>query len=89
VFSLIVEGAAESAGSGAGIVVRVIVGVLTAPLSALAASVLYFELRARLAGSVPGGGDPYPADPGPDGGASDLGDGPGAGRSDAERAFGG
>jgi hypothetical protein len=49
VFSLIVEGAAESAGSGAGIVVRVIVGVLTAPLSALAASVLYFELRARRA----------------------------------------
>jgi hypothetical protein len=40
------EVAADSAGTGVGIVVRVIVGVLTAPLSALAASVLYFELRA-------------------------------------------
>jgi len=40
------ELAAESGGTGLGIVVRVIVGVLTAPLSALAASVLYFELRA-------------------------------------------
>lgn len=61
--SIIIEGAAESAGSGAGIVVRVIVGVLTAPLSALAASVLYFELRGAPAvgGDVvtggPGGGD--------------------------------
>jgi hypothetical protein len=53
VFSLIIEGAAESAGSGAGIVVRVIVGVLTAPLSALAASVLYFELRGRHAAAAP------------------------------------
>jgi hypothetical protein len=39
------ELAAESAGTGVGIVVRVIVGVLTAPLAALAASVLYFQLR--------------------------------------------
>ena len=30
-----------------GIVARVVVGVLTAPLSALAAAVLYFELRRR------------------------------------------
>jgi hypothetical protein len=37
--------AADSAGSGAGIVVRVVVGVLTAPLSALGAAVLYFALR--------------------------------------------
>jgi hypothetical protein len=36
---------AEALGTGAGIVVRVVVGVLTAPLSALAAAVLYFELR--------------------------------------------
>lgn len=43
--SFIVEGLAASAGSGVGIVVRVIVGVLTAPLIALAASVLYFQLR--------------------------------------------
>jgi hypothetical protein len=40
-----IEIAADSAGTGVGIVVRVIVGVLTAPLSALAAAVLYFELR--------------------------------------------
>jgi ABC-type multidrug transport system fused ATPase/permease subunit len=45
VVSFIVEDAAESAGSGVGIVVRVIVGVLTAPLPSLAAAVLYFELR--------------------------------------------
>jgi hypothetical protein len=38
---------AYAAGTGAGIVVTVIVGVLTAPLSALAAAVLYFELRGR------------------------------------------
>ena len=42
--SLVIEGAADSAGSGIGIVVRVVIGVLTAPLTALAASVLYFEL---------------------------------------------
>jgi hypothetical protein len=40
-----IELAAESAGTGVGIVVRVVVGVLTAPLLALAASVLYFDLR--------------------------------------------
>ncbi len=39
--------AAEAAGTGAGIVVTVVLGVLAAPLSALAAAVLYFELRAR------------------------------------------
>jgi hypothetical protein len=43
--------AADSAGTGFGIVVRVIVGVLTAPLSALAAAVLYFQLR-RAEGSA-------------------------------------
>ncbi len=55
--SIIIEGIADSAGSGVGIVVRVIVGVLTAPLSALAASVLYFELRGRADGSVPSEAD--------------------------------
>ncbi len=40
-----IEIAAESAGTAAGIVARVVLGVLTAPLSALAAAVLYFELR--------------------------------------------
>jgi hypothetical protein len=49
VVAAIVDGVANSAGTGAGIVVRVIVGVLTAPVTALAASVLYFDLR-KLAG---------------------------------------
>jgi uncharacterized protein UPF0259 len=40
-----IELAADSAGAGVGLVVRVIIGVLSAPLSALAAAVLYFELR--------------------------------------------
>jgi hypothetical protein len=44
-----IELTADSAGSGVGIVARVIVGVLTAPLSALAAAVLYFELRGASA----------------------------------------
>jgi len=50
---------ANSAGTGVGIVVRVIVGVLAAPLSALAAAVLYFQLRdisaGRLAGTASAG----------------------------------
>jgi len=52
--------AAESAGTGVGIVVRVILGVLTAPISALAASVLYFELRGSPAGAPAGGAQPDP-----------------------------
>lgn len=43
----IIDALAGSAGTGVGIVARVIVGVLSAPLSALAAAVLYFELRVR------------------------------------------
>lgn len=50
VVAALLDGIANSAGTGAGIVVRVIVGVLTAPISALAAAVLYFDLR-RLTGS--------------------------------------
>jgi hypothetical protein len=46
----ILEIAADSAGAGVGLVVRVVIGVLTAPLSALAAAVLYFELL-RLSGA--------------------------------------
>ncbi|HSZ04167.1 MAG TPA: YciC family protein [Solirubrobacteraceae bacterium] len=85
--SVIIEGAAESAGSGVGIVVRVVVGVLTAPLSALAASVLYFELRGAKAGNGLGMGGPDPdVEPGGDG--PGAGGAPGAGGSDAERAFG-
>jgi hypothetical protein len=44
---------AYAAGTGAGIVVTVIVGVLTAPLSALAAAVMYFELRGRPVAAAP------------------------------------
>jgi|HubBroStandDraft_2_1064218.scaffolds.fasta_scaffold00580_9 hypothetical protein len=84
VISFIIEGIAESAGSGVGIVVRVIVGVLTAPLAALAASVLYFELRGPAAAATPGDGLGAPAVPsaGSDAGVAD------AARPDAERAFG-
>ncbi len=75
VLSVIIEGIAESAGSGAGIVVRVVVGVLTAPLSALAASVLYFELRgASVAGGGAGtGGDVVTGGPGVGDSGSDAG----------------
>jgi hypothetical protein len=66
--------AAESAGTGAGIVVRVIVGVLTTPISALAAAVLYFELRGARVQVTPTHDDP----PGPE-----------RDQNDAERAFGG
>jgi hypothetical protein len=48
---------ADALATGAGIVVRVLVGVLTAPLYALAAAVLYFELRGptgATAGEDPG-----------------------------------
>jgi len=48
-----IELAAESAGTGVGIVVRVVIGVLTAPISALAAAVLYFELRGASASDAP------------------------------------
>jgi hypothetical protein len=46
ILTAVLDGAASSASTGVGIVVRVVVGVLTAPLGALAASVLYFDLRA-------------------------------------------
>jgi len=49
IVSAVIEGVAGSAGTGVGIVVRVIVEIFTAPLSALAASVLYFELRGAAA----------------------------------------
>jgi Uncharacterised protein family (UPF0259) len=56
-----IEIAADSAGTAAALVARVVVGVLTGPFSALAAAVLYFQLRgagqANLAGAelAPGG----------------------------------
>jgi hypothetical protein len=45
IVSSAIEIGADSAGTGAGIVARVIVGILTGPISALAAAVLYFDLR--------------------------------------------
>jgi uncharacterized membrane protein len=45
VIGITLELLADALSTGAGIAVTVIVGVLTAPLSALAAAVLYFELR--------------------------------------------
>ena len=41
-----IDVAAGSAGKGAGLAVRVVLGVLAAPISALAQAVLYFDLRA-------------------------------------------
>ncbi len=49
-----IEIGADSAGAGAGLVARVVLGVLTAPLSALSAAVLYFDLR-RIAGGESSG----------------------------------
>ncbi len=62
-----IEIGADSAGTGVGIVVRVIIGVLTAPLSALAAAVLYFELLRLSGASAPPVADvgSYPPPPPP------------------------
>jgi hypothetical protein len=48
----VVDVLAGAAGTAVGLVVRVIVGVLTAPISALAAAVLYFDLRGVSAGET-------------------------------------
>jgi hypothetical protein len=82
VVSFIIEAAADSAGSGAGIVVRVIIGVLTAPLASLAAAVLYFELGGAAPSGASGTG-------GTGAGGADVGTPPSGGGQDAERAFGG
>jgi Uncharacterised protein family (UPF0259) len=59
-----IELGAESAGTAAGIVVRVVLGVLTAPLAALAAAVLYFELLAVHGEKAPASTAPEePRDP--------------------------
>jgi hypothetical protein len=54
IVAAIIEAIGDSGGTGVGIVVRVIVQIFTAPLSALAASVLYFELRGPAAANTPG-----------------------------------
>jgi hypothetical protein len=62
IVSSAVEIGADSAGTGAGIVARVIVGILTGPISALAAAVLYFDLRSASGERVAADG---PVAPGP------------------------
>jgi hypothetical protein len=47
----ILELVAASASEGAGIVVSVVVGVLTAPLASLASAVLYFDLKGNAGGA--------------------------------------
>jgi hypothetical protein len=54
--------AADSAGTGVGIVVTVVLGVLTAPFAALAAAVLYFELRGPTPASAWSAPAPAPQD---------------------------
>jgi ABC-type multidrug transport system fused ATPase/permease subunit len=64
--SLVLAGVAASAGTAVGIVVRVVLGVLTQPLAALAAAVLYFDLLALHGEPRPSGSRPSvdsPQDP--------------------------
>ena len=65
VVSFVIEAIAASGGTAVGFVVRVIVGVLTAPISALAAAVLYFELGGVATGEIPGETLPTVSSPGP------------------------
>ncbi len=65
IVSIALEIAAESASTGLGIVVTVVLGVLTAPFTALASAVLYFDLLRISGGVAP---TPAPAEPGPPGG---------------------
>lgn len=58
--AFIIEVIAASAGTGVGIVVEVVVGVLTAPISALAAAVLYFRLGGRAPSPAPAVPDTSP-----------------------------
>jgi len=55
-----IEAGAETAGTGAGIVVTVVVGILTAPISALAAAVLYFDLGGTRPSELASTPDPQP-----------------------------
>jgi hypothetical protein len=52
VLSAVIETIANSAGTGVGLIVRVVIGILAAPISALAAAVLYFDLRGVRAGEA-------------------------------------
>jgi hypothetical protein len=54
IVAAVIEAIGDAGGTGVGIVVRVIVQILTAPITALAASVLYFELRGPATVATPG-----------------------------------
>ncbi|HUN78962.1 MAG TPA: hypothetical protein VMU32_08590 [Solirubrobacteraceae bacterium] len=58
---------ANAAGTTVGLIVRVVLGILTAPISALAAAVLYFELRdsAHAGGDLPERADSFQTGPFP------------------------
>ena len=70
--------AAAAVGSAAALVVSVVLGVLTAPLAALPAAVLYFELRRLAAGRATPAAGPGLLEPDPHTRES----------ADAQRAFG-
>jgi len=81
-----IEIAADAAGTAAGLVARVIVGVLTGPFSALAAAVLYFELRKAGTASAPEGGGTASAEaPDGTGAPSDAFGNPPADAADEQR----
>ncbi len=63
IISSAIQIGADSAGTGAGIVARVIVGILTGPISALAAAVLYFDLRAASGERAAADGPVAPSPP--------------------------
>jgi hypothetical protein len=68
-----IEIAADAAGTAAALIARVIVGVLTGPFSALAAAVLYFELRKiATASAAQGGGTATAEAPGDTGSPPDA-----------------
>jgi hypothetical protein len=60
IVAAVIEAIGASAGTGVSIVVRVIVQILTAPFAALAASVLYFELRRPATVTAPESTEPVP-----------------------------
>ena len=60
VVGAIIGGIGGAAGTGGRIVAEVIASTLTAPLGALAAAVLYFELR-RIKGDAPAAAPPAPS----------------------------
>lgn len=63
IVAAVIEAVGNSGGTGVGIVVRIVVQILTAPLAALAASVLYFELRPPPAAGETFGETPSPLPP--------------------------